>query len=96
MKSLKTIFQSMLAGLFAGGGVGFVFGWALYAQAKIEAENLRPEQRASHLCGPGMAPFVLALLGAVAGPVVGMIVGATIALAQREEQKFFAQNQVEK
>jgi len=93
MRSLKTIFQATILGFFGGGGLGFIAGFALYYQATFEAKSMGPNEAASYLCAAGMAPFALALLGAVAGPVIGFVVGGTIAIVrQADESQSASQN----
>ena len=67
-------------GLFGGGGLGFVVGLALYYWATIEAKSMEHWQVASYLCAAGKAPFALTMSGAVAGPVIGLVVGGAIAI----------------
>jgi ABC-type nitrate/sulfonate/bicarbonate transport system permease component len=90
MRSLKTIFQAVILGFFGGGGLGFVIGFALYYRATIEAKSMEPGQAASYVCGAGKAPFALTMLGAVAGPVIGFVVGGTIAIIRTADESQYA------
>jgi len=93
MRSLKIIFQTVILGFLGGGGLGFVVGLALYYRATIEAKSIGPDQAASYLCAAGNAPFALTMLGAVAGPVIGFVVGGMIAIIrQADERQSTSQN----
>jgi ABC-type nitrate/sulfonate/bicarbonate transport system permease component len=93
MRILKTILQSVIIGLLGGGGLGFVAGFALYYSATIEAKGMEPGQAASYVCGAGQAPFALTMLGAIAGPVIGFVVGGAIAIIrQADESQSASQN----
>lgn len=96
IESLKTIFQAALLSLFAGGGLGFTAGFALYYWAKLQAESMNPDEAASYLCGAGQAPFVLALLGAIAGLALGVMAGVTIAIVRKADETQSAQFTLEK
>jgi ABC-type nitrate/sulfonate/bicarbonate transport system permease component len=86
MRSLKTIFQTVMLGFLGCGGLGFVVGFALYYRATIEAMSMGPGQAASYLCAAGKAPFALTMLGAVAGPVIGLVVGGVIAIIKHADE----------
>jgi hypothetical protein len=86
MRILKTIFQSVIIGLLGGGGLGLVIGFALYYWATIETKSMEPGQAASYLCAAGKAPFALTMLGAVAGTVIGFVVGGAIAIIRQADE----------
>ena len=93
MRSLKTIFQTVILGFLGGGGLGFVVGLALYYWATIEAKSMEHWQVASYLCAAGKAPFALTMLGAVAGPMIGLVVGGAIAIIRQvDESQSASQN----
>jgi hypothetical protein len=79
MRSLKTIFTTVILGFFGCAGLGFVVGFVLYYLATIEAKSMELGQAASYVCAAGQAPFALTMLGAFAGPVIGLVVGGVIA-----------------
>jgi hypothetical protein len=85
MKSLKTIFQSILISLCACGGLGFILGLVLYFWAQYRTSGMRPDQAASYLCSAGMAPIGLALLGTIIGSMIGAVVGVTLAMMEKVE-----------
>ena len=86
LRSLNTIFQTVILSFLGGAGLGLVIGFALYFRATIEAKSMEPGQAASYLCAAGKAPFALTMLGAVAGPVIRFVVGGAIAIIRQADK----------
>jgi F0F1-type ATP synthase membrane subunit c/vacuolar-type H+-ATPase subunit K len=96
MEILKTVFQATLLSLFAGGGLGFIVGFALYHLARLEAKGMNPWQAESYLCSAGNAAFTSALLVGIAGVATGFMIGVTIAIARKADKVQSSQFTLEK